>query len=97
MLETIREYGLEQLAAGGDTEVVRRAHAAFYLALAERAEPELGAAEQITWLDRLEAEQGNLRAALAHLLQSGDGETALRLAGALLQVLVHPQPPHRRQ
>ena len=41
MLETIREYGLEQLAASGETEVMRQAHAAYYLALAEEAEPEL--------------------------------------------------------
>jgi non-specific serine/threonine protein kinase len=84
MLATIREYGLEQLAVDSDSMVVQPAHAAFYLDLAERAEPELRASEQITWLNRLEAEQGNLRAALAYLLQSGEDEMALRLAGALL-------------
>ena len=84
MLETIREYGLEQLEAAGEAELIQRAHATFYLALAVRAEPELWAAEQITWLDRLEAEQGNLRMALANLLQSGDGEAALRMATALV-------------
>jgi non-specific serine/threonine protein kinase len=83
MLETIREYGLEQLEAAGDTELAARAHAAFYLDLAERAVPELGAAEQSIWLERLEAEQGNLRTALAFFLQTSDGQAALRFASAL--------------
>jgi predicted ATPase/DNA-binding CsgD family transcriptional regulator len=83
MLETVREFALERLAAAGEAEIIQRAHAAFYLTLAERAEPELGRAAQVAWLDRLDAELGNFRAALAWLLQAGDGETGLRLAAAL--------------
>jgi predicted ATPase len=65
MLETIREYGLEQLAAHGETDVARLAHARHYLALAELAAPELLGRERDVWLDQLAAEHDNLRAALA--------------------------------
>jgi predicted ATPase/DNA-binding CsgD family transcriptional regulator len=97
MLETIREYGLEALAASGEMDVTQHAHAQYYLALAEEAESKLVSAEQLAWLDRLEREHTNLRAAMRWLLEQaghagtggveqsiGDGkEMALRLAGAL--------------
>ena len=83
MLETVREYGLERLGESGEEEATRDAHAAVVLALAERAEPELLGRDQGAWLDRLEAEHDNVRAALAWTLDRGDGEFALRLAGAL--------------
>jgi predicted ATPase/DNA-binding CsgD family transcriptional regulator len=87
MLETIREYGLEVLAASGEEEIARRAHAAFYLSLAERVEPELGGAQQAIWLERLEREHDNLQAALRWSLAQGqaarDMTLALRLGGAL--------------
>ena len=83
MLETIREYALERLAASGEMHVIRRRHAAYYLALAEEAEPQLRGAEQDRWLARLEMEHNNLRAALAWAFGGGDGEVGLRLAGAL--------------
>jgi predicted ATPase len=62
MPETIREYGLETLAARGEMERTRQAHATYCLALAEQAELELGGPQQAAWLDRLEREHDNLRA-----------------------------------
>jgi predicted ATPase/DNA-binding CsgD family transcriptional regulator len=86
MLETTREFGLEQLAWSGELETLRRRHARYFLALAEHAEPELWGPASGLWLERLEAERDNIRAALDWCLSSG-GEanvgTALRLAGAL--------------
>jgi predicted ATPase/class 3 adenylate cyclase len=84
MLETVREYALEQLAASRETDQVRRRHAEAFLRLAEEAEREGAATERSVWLARLERENDNLRAALAWSLeQEGSGEMALRLAGAL--------------
>jgi predicted ATPase/DNA-binding CsgD family transcriptional regulator len=83
MLETIREYALEQLAASGEAKEIQNAHTAYYLALAEEAEPELNSAAQRAWLNRLEAEHPNLQAVLQRALERGDWETALRLGGAL--------------
>src|SRR2546423_203545 len=87
MLETIREYGLEVLASGGEAEATREAHASYYLALAEQAELELSSPQQISWFERLEREHDNLRAAMQWLLEQGmtgqSMEMALRLGGAL--------------
>ncbi len=86
MLETIREYALERLAAGGESNVVQRRHAAYFLALAERAEPEFQGSDQSTWLARLEADHDNLRAALSWCTGEGrDVELGLRLAALLVQ------------
>jgi predicted ATPase/DNA-binding CsgD family transcriptional regulator len=89
MLETIRVYALERLADSGEEVVARDAHLGHYLALAERAEPELTGPEQVMWLDRLEAEQHNLRAALAWALDAGRLAQGLCLAGALLRYWEH--------
>jgi predicted ATPase/class 3 adenylate cyclase/DNA-binding CsgD family transcriptional regulator len=87
MLETICEYGLEMLAAQGELERTRQAHAAYFLELAEQAELGLEGPEQIRWLKRLEMEHANLRASLEWLLGQGGaeqaGELALRLGSAL--------------
>jgi predicted ATPase len=77
MLQVLREFGLERLAGAGETEATRQAHALYYLALAEQAEPHLRGAEQIRWFALLEQEHENLRAALFWLLEGArmDGRT----------------------
>jgi predicted ATPase/class 3 adenylate cyclase len=85
MLETIREYALGRLEAFGETEVARRAHAAYFLQLAEEAEAGMEGPQQAVLLERLEQEHDNLRAAMQWSLEhAGDGRAmALRLGGAL--------------
>ncbi|MGH3089015.1 MAG: ATP-binding protein, partial [Rubrobacteraceae bacterium] len=87
LLEPVRQYGREKLEESGETEPVRERHARYYLALAERAEPELKGAEQGAWLARLEAEHDNLRTALAWSLEFRNTETALRLGAALWRLV----------
>jgi predicted ATPase/DNA-binding CsgD family transcriptional regulator len=124
LLETVREFGLEALAAsgeetrpsGGDSAArrapggreglgggpglggeisARDAHAAYFLALAERAEAELQDAAWEAWVARLISELPNVRAALDYLREQGDGERAVRLAGALC--LFWTQPSYIRE
>lgn len=83
MLETIREYALERLLESGEAVEVRGRYVAFYRDMVEEAEPQIQGAEQGTWLDRLEVEHGNIRAALELSLGSGDVETAARISSAL--------------
>jgi predicted ATPase/class 3 adenylate cyclase len=82
MLETIREYALERLEESGEGASVRRSHAGHFLALAQEAEPHLRQ-ESSEWLDRLEPEHDNARAALDHLEATGEHELALLLAAAM--------------
>jgi predicted ATPase/DNA-binding SARP family transcriptional activator/DNA-binding CsgD family transcriptional regulator len=84
MLEPIRQYAQEKLEEGGEVEEVRRRHASFFLTLAEKAEPRLRGPEDMEWLERLENEHDNLRAALTWALEAGETELGLRLAGALM-------------
>ena len=84
MLETVREFALEQLVASGEADVIRGRHAAWCLALAEQSEiATWGGPEQVQWLDRLETELPNLRGALGWLEETGDLEATSRLAGEL--------------
>jgi predicted ATPase/DNA-binding CsgD family transcriptional regulator len=83
MLETVREYGLEQLAASNELEDARREHAAHFLALAQRAAPAWWGPAPGAWLDRLEVERDNLREALGWAHEEQANEFACRLASAL--------------
>jgi predicted ATPase/DNA-binding CsgD family transcriptional regulator len=83
MLETIREYGLECLQESEENGECQQAHALYFLSLAEQAEQHLKGAQQVAWLHRLEAEQGNFRAALDWFIEHEVADAALRLAGAL--------------
>ncbi len=83
MLETLRQFSLERLAERRQADQVRRRHAAYFLSLAEQAEPLLETAEMAEWLDRLETEHDNLRAALGWMLDAGGTIDALRMTVAL--------------
>ncbi len=83
MLETIRDFAHEQLVAAGKESELRGRHAAWYLALAERVQPELMASEKGRWLDLLDQEHDNLRAAIGCAIETGAVETAMRLVSAL--------------
>jgi predicted ATPase/class 3 adenylate cyclase len=83
MLETIREFGQEQLEAAGELEQVRRRHAEHFLRLAVDAEPHLTAEDQGVWLDRCDQEHANIRAALRWAVEAGEAGQAQAAAGAL--------------
>ncbi len=83
MLETIREFARERFDEAADADEIRRRHAEHFLAIAREAEPELVRRDQREFLDRLEADHDNLRAALSWLLDR-DPENALTLAHALI-------------
>jgi predicted ATPase/class 3 adenylate cyclase len=83
MLATIHEFALERLDAAGEDDSTRGRHAAFFLDLAERAEPHLRKQDQKRWLDELELEHDNLRAALRWAIDAPDAQVALRLVAAL--------------
>jgi predicted ATPase/class 3 adenylate cyclase len=84
LLETVRQYGRDRLLASGEAPEVRTRHRAWYLDLAERAEARIHGPEQTVWLNRLEVEHDNLRAALGwSSTEEEDAETRLRLAAVL--------------
>jgi predicted ATPase/Tfp pilus assembly protein PilF len=84
MLETVRQYSLQQLNRAGETVVAQHRHLHWCMTLAAQAGPHLQGPEQELWLPRLEQEHDNLRAALRWSLSAGaDGSAALPLAGAL--------------
>jgi predicted ATPase len=84
MLETIREYGLEQLDARGETPILRRHHAEYFLKYVEQADAKLRGPKQAQCLDQLEAEHANIRAALGWSLErDGDAQLGLRMGAVL--------------
>jgi non-specific serine/threonine protein kinase len=83
LLETVRQYAGDKLEAAGEGPTVRGRHRDWCLALAAQAEPELDGPQQGMWLERLDLEHDNLRAALAWLATSGEMDAWLCLAGAL--------------
>lgn len=83
MLEPIRQFAAEQLAASETAKAVYNRHAAFFLALAEEAELKLQSAEQIPWLALLEREHFNLLAAMRWFLEQRDLDRATRLCWSL--------------
>ena len=83
MLQTIHEFATEQLAASGELAHAQENHAAWFVDLAIAAEPHLSGPSAISWLDRLESDHDNLRAALDWLRARGDGERAVTLVAAL--------------
>jgi predicted ATPase/class 3 adenylate cyclase len=83
MLLTIREFALEMLAASGEADAVAERQAAAYLDLVEGCAPGLTGTDRKALLDRLDRENGNLRAALAWSIDGGRPDTALRLGSAL--------------
>ena len=85
MLETIREYALEKLAASGEEALTKRAHAAYCLVLAEEETTEQGGAAGAAWLERCAVEHDNLRAGLEWLTKTGEAEWGLRLGTALFR------------
>lgn len=82
MLETLREYGLEQLEVSGEAAQTKRAHAAYFLVLAEENATEPSEAE---WLERMGLENDNLRAGLEWLIETGNAEWGLRLGTSLFR------------
>jgi predicted ATPase/tRNA A-37 threonylcarbamoyl transferase component Bud32 len=83
MLSTIREYALERLTESNDESATRRAHAAYYLVLAEEGAEDIAAHPE--WLDRFEVEHDNFRVALDYLIKTGDADWGLRLGTALFR------------
>jgi tetratricopeptide (TPR) repeat protein len=89
MLETIREFAAERLAASGEADRWQGRHADFFLALAEEAAPHVRSGDR-AWVDRLESEHDNLRAAFDLFLEAGRGAAAQRLVGLLADLwMVH--------
>jgi non-specific serine/threonine protein kinase len=82
LLETIREYAADRLEQSGQAQETRERHAGYFLALAEASREPLRGPDQIRWLDRLDAERSNVRAALEHYIASEDVDRAIRLASS---------------
>ncbi len=83
MLEPVREYAAEHLAARADAATIAERHSRYYVELAESVAPKLLAADQLTWQRRLDAEADNLLEALERSQRAGESERVVRLATAL--------------
>ena len=83
MLETIRDFAMEQLQAGGEAADYLSRHETYYLNFAERGNAALGTAEEVEWLDRFGRENDNLRAVMRRAIRRNDAATALRMGRAL--------------
>lgn len=83
MLEMVREYAFRQLEESAEARTIREQHARYYLRLAQEAEPHLRGTQQVAWLDRLEIEHDNMRAALRWALEMDAAEIGLHLVGVL--------------
>ena len=92
MLETVREYSRDRMQAIDDAGVFQRRHAEFFVSFAERIGWHLSRSQQAAWVDRLEADHDNLRAALGWLAQSGEPEALLRLTGSLVSFWIFHGP-----
>ena len=88
MLETVREFGLERLAASGEGDATRASHAAHVVALVAATRPRLEGPERLPAIDRIDREQDNVRAALAWLLDRGDAEAAQTLVAEMARFWV---------
>jgi predicted ATPase len=98
MLETIREYGLERLAASGEEAATRRAHAAYFVIMAEDGAPHIaGTAEQPLWVEQFFSEHDNIRTALGWLVRTDNAEWGLRLGRALAQFWIEHAHPSEGQ
>jgi predicted ATPase/DNA-binding CsgD family transcriptional regulator len=82
MLETVREFGLERLAAGGREQEIRQRHAAYFIALAESAQPQLLGPRALELIGRLELEHANLRGAWRWAVDTGNADLQLRIAAS---------------
>jgi predicted ATPase len=87
MLETMREYGLARLAEAGEEAYFRKAHAAYYVVLAEDGNAEMAGPMRDLWYARFDAEIGNFRAALNWLTEAGEAQWGMRLLAALVMYL----------
>jgi predicted ATPase/class 3 adenylate cyclase len=85
ILETVRQYAREKLFDTEDASPMRDKHLAYFVKLAEQAEPELVRSNQVFWLNKLDDELDNLRIAMEWSLTTNNSESALRIAGALGQ------------
>ena len=96
MLGTIRDYALERLSESGEGYETRHLHALYYLSLAQEADPYLTGSQQLLWLERLEHDHDNFRAALSWAIEKGECELAAGMGGGAVALLVCSRTLQRR-